>query len=102
MSHSSSEETQKQLEELVAVASAGAGGEVVAVIAEPEISYPIKQDEFERLPDYVLDLIKQSDSGELKTCTHEELLDECTAFFTNCVSTNVALNDVHVSDVTNV
>lgn len=102
MSSSSSEETQKQLEDVVAVASAGTGGEVVAIIAESEITYPIKQDEFERLPDYVLNLIKQSDSGELKTCTHEELLDECTAFFTNCVSTNVALNDECVSDVTNI
>lgn len=102
MSNSFLEETQKQLEEVVAAASAGTGCEVVAVIAESEISYPIKQDEFERLPDYVLDLIKQSDSGELKTCTHDELLDECTAFFTNCVSTNVALNDDHESVVTHV
>jgi hypothetical protein len=102
MSSLSSEETQKQLEEQVAVASAGTGCEVVAVIAESEISYPIKQDEFERLPDYVLDLIKQSDSGELKTCTHEELINQRAAFFTNCVSTNVALNDEHECNVTNV
>jgi hypothetical protein len=102
MSDSSLEETQKQLEEQVAVASAGTGCEVVAVIAEPEVCYPIKQEEFERLPDYVLDLIKQSDSGQLAACSHEELIDQRTAFFTNCVSTNVVLNDVHESNVANV
>jgi hypothetical protein len=47
---------------------------------------PIREDEFERLPDYVIGLITQSGKGELTPCTHEELTALATTYFTNSVT----------------
>jgi hypothetical protein len=47
---------------------------------------PIREEEFERLPDYVIALIAQADKGELTPCTHEELTALTATYFTNSVT----------------
>jgi hypothetical protein len=96
-------ESQKQFEE-VAVCGAGPGagagagaGAVVDVECEVEdIRAPIREDEFERLPDYVIDLIHQAAQGNLTACSEEDLHNQCDSYFANCVTTKV----VEVREVT--
>jgi hypothetical protein len=52
----------------------------------PEGADPIREDEFERLPDYVADLIQQSSDGTLQNCDPEELKQVTATFFENSVT----------------
>lgn len=70
----------------------------------PEGADRITEDEFERLPEYVVELINKSAKGELAPCTHEQLVAESAAFFENSVTpvaepvAEVAVTEVAESD----
>ncbi len=53
----------------------------------PEGCEPIREDEFERLPDYAVELITQSINGVLENVTREQLETSMRNFFEN--SSNV-------------
>ena len=55
----------------------------------PKGCEPIREEEFERLPDYVIDLIYQSDRGELLPTTRDELNEITESFFTVQNSTSL-------------
>lgn len=50
---------------------------------------PIREEEFERLPEYVIELIDQSDRGELKSTTRAELNEIAQHFFSVQNSTSL-------------
>lgn len=52
----------------------------------PEGSERITEDEYERLPDYVQDLINESADGKLPETSHEQLVAASTAYFENSVT----------------
>ena len=57
--------------------------EQFSVRTVPEGCDPIREDEFERLPDYAIELIIQSMNGVLEHVTHEQLVASMANFFEN-------------------
>ena len=51
----------------------------------PEGAEAIREDEFERLPEYVVELIKESSQGKLADCTQTDLHHIVSSYFENCV-----------------
>jgi len=60
----------------------------------PKGCEPIREEEFERLPDYVIELISQSDRGELLPTTREQLVELSESFFAVQNSTNLQNEEI--------
>jgi hypothetical protein len=59
----------------------------------PEGCEPIREEEFERLPDYAIDLIFQSTRGELEPTSRDQLAEIMTQYFTVQNSTSLESNE---------
>jgi hypothetical protein len=59
----------------------------------PEGCEPIREEEFERLPDYAVDLIFQSTRGELEPTSRDQLAEIMTQYFTVQNSTSLESNE---------
>jgi hypothetical protein len=66
-----------------------AGNKQFGFTVLPEGAERITEDEYERLPDYVQDLINASADGELPETSPEELKSVVTTFFENSVTLGV-------------
>jgi hypothetical protein len=62
----------------------------------PEGCEPIREDEYFRLPDYVLDEIEKSSRGHLPACTPEELETTMRTYFTAQAVSSNSTNDENV------
>jgi len=59
----------------------------------PEGCDPIREAEFERLPDYAIELITQSMNGMLENVTRDQLLTTLTNFFENSSNVEICNSD---------
>lgn len=64
----------------------------------PEGCEPIREEEYFRLPDYVLDEIEKSVRGNLPPCTPEELETTMRTYFTGQAVSSNSTNDENVND----
>lgn len=65
----------------------------------PKGCEPIREEEFERLPEYVIELIYQSERGELTPTSREQLAELSQSFFTVQNSTSLENEELENSIV---